>query len=505
MASKESTGLQAALIVFVLITVGLGIWVFLAQKQVTELKESEKQAKKLAQATDTRATFRQLQVDYLLHTTGFDEMEEKDIDLAFKEMEQIENADKTRFEEDFAKMNQVRTAFDQEVGTTNLVGGLAEGDYKHWRSINSYYEDISKHKANVAAKDVETQKAQKEQAEKARAEALAEKTKAENALKTEEAKVTKIDANYNEAVATFDKKTAEIEQLATNKDNKYKADTLALSKQIKDRNARIQTVENLNKGLAKRVQDMRTPDFDQPDGRITWVNQRSRTVWINLGLADGLYRQTTFSVFDKSDGSFARGQKEARVSTDERDNKKEFNIEDYAKAKIEVTRIIDRNLAEARIVSDDVSNPILPGDVIYTPAWVPGQTVKFALAGFMDYNNDGKSDRDIIRNLITVSGGKVVAEVKDDGEYVGDVTLDTRYLVLGERPTAKATDKDIRKSYGKIIGQAEDYGIEKIEFKKFLGFMGFKAEVKTVPLGGGSGSFEPRRPPSRGASGGAYK
>ena len=81
----------------------------------------------------------------------------------------------------------------------------------------------------------------------------------------------------------------------------------------------------------------------------------------------------------------------------------------------------------------------------------------------------------------------------------------TRYLVLGARPTEKGSDDAIRKNYGKIIGQADDYGIEKIEFKKFLGFMGFKAEAKTVPLGGGSSEgFSPRRPPSRGASGGAY-
>ena len=38
------------------------------------------------------------------------------------------------------------------------------------------------------------------------------------------------------------------------------------------------------------------------DGKVTWVNQRSRTVWINLGSDDGLRRQTSFSVFSSDDG-----------------------------------------------------------------------------------------------------------------------------------------------------------------------------------------------------------
>lgn len=506
MASKESVGLQAALIVFVIITVGLGIWVFVAQKQVTELKAEKKAAVEAEATAKARASFENARVKYLLHTIGFAKQDDGQIDGTFRLMKDtVGSKNGANFQTDFDQMNQIKTAFEDETGRIGVAGKTSLGGYPHWRNITEYYANILRGKVIVATNDVDRIKTEKQTAEAA---ALADVKRAEQEkaqFKDAVVQLAKVDADAKATAADFDSKVKEVEQKLKGKDNKYNADTLALVNQIKDRNARIQTVENLNKGLVAKNKKLYRKDFDQPDGRITWVNQRSRTVWINLGLADGLYRQTSFSVYDKADGSFARGQKEARQDDDERDSKQEFDVKNYSKAEIEVTRIIDRNLAEARILQDDVSNPILPGDVIYTPAWVPGRTVKFALAGFMDYNGDGKSDREIIKNLITVSGGEIVAEVADDGNYIGAVSLDTRYLVLGSRPTEKGSDDAIRKNYGKIIGQADDYGIEPIEFKKFLGFMGFKAEAKTIPLGGGSSEgFEPRRPPSRGASGGAY-
>lgn len=503
MASKESTGLQAALIVFVIIAVGLGIWVFMAQSQVTELKAEKKKAVEAEATTRMRASFRDAQVRYLLHATGFAKLEDVDVQATFDEMQRLLTSEiGANVKPDYDQMTQVRGAFESETGRVGDGGKTylqeTHSQYPHWRNIASYYEYLLKEKARVAATDVDTIKKEKDDLQAAltadvkRAEAERDK------FKDMAAQLAKVDADANALRAKYGSQLTEIEEKLKAKDNKYNADTMALAKQIKDRNARVQTVENLNKGLVTRNKKLYRKDFDQPDGQITWVNQRSRTVWIDLGLGDGLYRQTSFSVYDKSDGSFARGQTEARKEDGAQGG---FDVKDYSKAEIEVTRIISRNQAEARIVRDDISNPILPGDVIFTPAWVPGQTVKFALAGFMDEDGDGKSDRELIKNMISVTGGEVVAEVTDNGEFQGAVSLDTRYLVLGERPTDKTGSETI-KNYGKITGLADDYGIEKIEFKKFLGFMGFNREVRTVPLGGGgTEGFAPRRPPVRGESG----
>ena len=113
-------------------------------------------------------------------------------------------------------------------------------------------------------------------------------------------------------------------------------------------------------------------------------------VWIDVGRADGLLRQTTFSVYDHDENG---------VSTA------------TPKARIEVIALGDR-LSEARILEDTPANPIISGDVIHTPAWSPGQRVHFALAMKMDINKDRIDDYEMIKNIIQMNGGVIDAELQ---------------------------------------------------------------------------------------------
>ena len=110
--------------------------------------------------------------------------------------------------------------------------------------------------------------------------------------------------------------------------------------------------------------------FEVADGRISWVNQNG-TVWINLGTADSLRRQVTFSVFDADLHDAAKSKK---------------------KGSIEVTRLLSDHMAEARITNDDPTNPILTGDNIYSQIWHRGKKLHFALTGVIDVDGDGQSD-----------------------------------------------------------------------------------------------------------------
>ena len=100
--------------------------------------------------------------------------------------------------------------------------------------------------------------------------------------------------------------------------------------------------------------------FENPDGKITQVSQSQRLVWLNVGRADGLMRQTTFSVYDHKENGVASAK---------------------AKARIEVVEVSDEHMAEARILEDSAANPIMKGDIIHTPTWSPGQRIHFAMAG----------------------------------------------------------------------------------------------------------------------------
>jgi hypothetical protein len=212
--------------------------------------------------------------------------------------------------------------------------------------------------------------------------------------------------------------------------------------------------------------------FEFADGRISWVNQDG-TVWINLGTADSLRRQVTFSVYD----------------ADQHDAKKATK-----KASIEVTKLLGPHLAEAKVTEDDLTNPILTGDNIHSQVWHRGKQLHFALTGFVDIDGDGRSDMELARELIRMNDGIVDAYLKDDGTMEGELTANTRYLVLGETPVSAAQAK-LAEGFNEMNKEASQLGVEKITLPEFLGQMGYKPQDRTVPLGSGATAADfPARP-----------
>ena len=190
-------------------------------------------------------------------------------------------------------------------------------------------------------------------------------------------------------------------------------------KDLTDKNAKLEhAIANL---IEKRKDE--PGSFEVADGRISWVNQNG-TVWINLGTADSLRRQVTFSVFDADLHDAAKASK---------------------KGSIEVTRLLGDHMAEARITNDDPTNPILTGDNIYSQIWHRGKKLHFALTGVIDIDGDGQSDMQLARDLIELNGGVVDAYLDDDGKVQGEITANTRYLVSGEAPEKSASRSRCRR------------------------------------------------------------
>lgn len=74
-------------------------------------------------------------------------------------------------------------------------------------------------------------------------------------------------------------------------------------------------------------------------GEVVWVDASRKTIWINLGQADGLKPRTKFQAMQKQDDEVVKGQ-------------------------IEVTRLLAPHLAEARIQTEEKNDPIAKGDLI---------------------------------------------------------------------------------------------------------------------------------------------
>jgi hypothetical protein len=203
-----------------------------------------------------------------------------------------------------------------------------------------------------------------------------------------------------------------------------------------------------------------------PDGRISWVNQRDDTVFINVGSDDGLQRRISFSVYDRDATDAANAVK---------------------KGSIEVLNIRGPHLAEARIMESTNSDPIVPGDIIYTPIWDPGQSQHFAIVGFIDFDNDRSSDRAKLRDLITHNGGVIDVEVDEKGNVTGELTSRTNYLIKGAPPNEDDLPALIT-AFSNLDKQATASGVPTISVKAFLAQIGYSAR----PAGTGGNTSGPR-------------
>ena len=495
MATRDSQGLQIALITMVIVSVLLFGSTFYFYSSSEGAKRSQEAAQQSQTAADTRYRSENFKVQYLKHILGAAPLAEAEF-----------NAVKSSVITD-DEIKAIDERFSQDMDT------YYEGD-----QATRNYRDLPQHlilalrTKNVGftglAGDVNRltdEKAQIEQAEKNRTQvAQTELQQTKDELADEQAKNKtqheQISANQRAQAAKHEETLAALKQrAATAEDAKVKADA---------RSAALQATISQQKD---RIATLIDEPFETADGHVMWVNQTTGTVWINLGLSDGLRRQTTFSVYDKE----AMNVAPTRAEDDEEGGA--VRMSDAAKAKLEVTRVIDQHLSEARIVEDFPGDPILPGDQIFSPAWKPGRRVRFALVGFMDINDDRRSDRDLVRNIIKAGGGDIDAEVLDNGDVVGELAADTRYLVRGG-PPPQLDKRKITNAYTAMLQDAEALGIQEINVQLLLDLMGYKPEVRTVPLGRGigtgrvdqgpvksgggtpdseEGEFRERRPPSR--------
>lgn len=226
--------------------------------------------------------------------------------------------------------------------------------------------------------------------------------------------------------------------------------------------------------LKTRLNEFEREVFTIPDGKINKVNANLGTVVLNIGRANGLKVNRSFSVYDRSVNNFEKGRH---------------------KASIEVTYLVDDNAAEARITEENPLDPILPGDQILSPVWDPGHAVPIALAGFFDLDADGFSDSDKLVQMIKANGGEVVVYHDEQGNISGEIDPSIRYLVLGEPPVEGPNrNPEIVEAMKVLEDQAEINTVQIIDQRKLLNWMGLHGRPKVQTIGGQVSGFAPRAP-----------
>jgi signal transduction histidine kinase len=468
--ARETQRLQVIVIVSGMLNVVLIVTTFLGFRSANELTKRSADAQKRADQAEAAQRQVSSQLQFLQYMVG----------ASTQSLEALKQAGLQMTDE----MQKIEQQFRQDM--LQYGEGLPQ-EQQNYRTVCANLVATIRQK-NEALASADNRVKQTLQELNAKVTELTQRlAAAENAKKQAEDTLAQEIKKFNDERQRFVQKLQEDSQKINDLTQQLSQLQQDFQKREKSLLSTIEAQETRLASLQREVRQLTQQTFEVPDGRIVAANQLERYVWINLGSAHGLRPQMLFGVYDAET----------------------TNVQ-YAKPKgsIEVTRVQNANLAEARIVTDDPRNPILKNDLIYSPVWRGGAKVQFALAGFMDINNDGVSDRELIKHFILSNNGQIDAEVTDSGQLVGKVTPGTRYLVLGEPPTEKDSQEYLA-NYSALQEESRKLGVEIVRVQDLLESMKWKPSIQThhfldSSVRPASGQFTPRQPPSRGANGGAY-
>lgn len=448
MASSKNTGLTLTLVFFVITTLASSVWAIVMTQENQDKaatwqadQQKARDADQVAKATEQDIITLKKMIGHDFQQVGTPDSDPND--------ESVVNAlrnDINKYAGDLQEETVQATLQNMHARMVELTEQLAQKQ--------AAYDELQ---VRLAQLD-KTQQDLRNEIEVARkaAEELNQKN-TEVRLAQLEAKDDLIREKQNEVSAAEGRAEEAAQKLAD-----LEAET---SQRINDLRAQVRKT-------AEELQEIKKVSFEHPDGMVVQTSRDKRKVYINLGSSDKLPTRMTFSVYKKDHSGVARTQ-------------------DDIKGKIEITRIIDSHMAEARVVDANLFLPITAGDPIYTPLWSPGRTEKMAIVGFIDLDGDGRSDREDLRELIKAAGASVVAEIQDDGTTVPEnadfhklIDTHVKFVILGEMPDPSSTSipeeqQQIQKvlaHFNEMREAANDNGVRLVSLNDFLSFIGYKAE-----------------------------
>ncbi|HEV3203269.1 MAG TPA: hypothetical protein VGY77_02750 [Gemmataceae bacterium] len=442
-----------------LLVVILGVTTYMGFDGQEQLRLNEKKAKEAAASKEKSRDWERLQNLLLKKYVGsMTDAEKTDYDSliskydtgTWKDEANITDFNKlveilkTKLQWDETKKQPVKN-FLNEVDA--LQQNLNEKEKQRAEAVKHFEEAAAKFKNDLADRDkaIETKSEEFKAAKKEAADAYAKKS-------------TEYIANLT-ALEKLQNDLDDIKKkMDLSKDDAKKAMD-KLTREITDQKLKIQRLND-------QVKPINPLDYEQPKGKIVRVERYSQTVYINLGQRDNVKPQLTFSIY----GIGAN-----------------FKANPQRKGSLEVTKIIGPNLSQARIteLTDANTDPVLPEDLIFNPAWSPSLRQHVAVAGLIDLTGDGKDDTpEFIRALrdqnIVVDSFIDLKDLTVKGE---GMSLKTNFLVLGDNPDFENTPQqgDIRtdrkteliKKMSEMQDEGKRLGVTIIPYRRFLTVVGF--------------------------------
>ncbi|MBL8819511.1 MAG: hypothetical protein JNL58_25990 [Planctomyces sp.] len=455
MASSNNQGLVITLSLSILLTVVLGVFMYLTMSNNSDLQRQL--ADRNTAATSLEGNVRDLNAEL----TRLKELIGRPV-----------TDESTKIVEDMSR-TIAETASNGATVSPNLDGALS----KVVADRNGFDYAATERLDSLNAKQRQLQETiQSKDGEIATHQAAAQK--AETTLREQEVR-------HSEALA---QRESEINDLRTKLQAKEVEFSTLKTQTDREREALTSEIADWRKSVVdyrRRLFEQEDLSFERADGLLTFVDQDRLRCYVNLGENDELQVGTTFSVYRKSNNGVGRG-----------------NMEDI-KGKIEIISLMGPHQAEARIVFQETGSPLAANDPVYSPLFASGQKLEVALVGLINFDGfDGSDrDRDELRRMVAGTGTKIAIQVNSVGELTTEdgqrlneedietlITEKTRFLVVGDidSETDDTVKKDIYRKIARLHGemrdQAEMMGVRVVSLSSFLEYIGYsKKRVAWTP------------------------
>ena len=207
------------------------------------------------------------------------------------------------------------------------------------------------------------------------------------------------------------------------------------------------------------LKNQQAPASMRTDWRIVRMDARGTNPYINLGSADHVKPQLTFSIHG--------------VSVDGRPNPE-------PKGTLEVVNVIGPHLSQTRItsVTDRNRDPVLERDVIYNPSWDPNIKKHVAIAGIIDLTGDGRDN--LFEFMRTLDRQNIVVDAyvdPKDGTKKGRITYQTDYLIIGgdsDLPAGVKPGKGANDGRKALQDEAKNTGVPSVSLLRYLDMIGYR-------------------------------
>ena len=276
-------------------------------------------------------------------------------------------------------------------------------------------------------------------------------------------------------------KVAELEEVREAKDNRIA--------ELRDQNEGLVLTNNQ---LTRKIEDADTRTFYRPSGYVVSTENRTNTVYVDLGRDDNLRPGVTFAVYDKN-----------KVGPDGADK-------EAMKGMIEITSV-DARTSQARVLDSTPGQPFTSGDPIHSPIWSPGRKGRYAFVGLIDLDGDGSylGERQRLDRILEDNGAETSVYIDDDGNWIdGDDNLEenrpldasTDMLVLADVPdpsevpslNQKTAARKMLDAQAELRRQATQNGVRTLTLKRFLESVGYAPKRRRY-VSGEDNNFNTRR------------